>query len=414
MSISIPLIDLFEIFKETDNSKTPNLTEESIYKLSESFFYDKNRERIPVFSGSTSNEGIVGFIPKFTDIKFNDKKSGAKYSYKGINYYKNKKEGCITLVADGKAGFIFYRSFKEYPIFAMNISSLALFKIEDQIIKQKHPDFEGLSLKWFYTKFFDYFNNLVNKSGVSHFTKEIYEQINLDIPEIKEQEREFEMFQFLFDKKRKLITIGEEIDNLKDIHLTTDSEVIGDYFFNIFDFTKGTHGFTELAIYYNLPELKEEKIPFWGGDITHKVPKRYISPDAKNVEGKTVRYFNEKECIILTVDGASAGSMTYKDNIKFTLNHHAGVLVKKEKYKDKLNIKWFSYKFENTLKSLTVSTGSKTLSNKMLGYFYVEFYKDIKKQNKEAELYNELRKLKSKIYLINNKISNLMIKNIAY
>jgi len=198
------------------------------------------------------------------------------------------------------------------------------------------------------------------------------------------------------------------------IHLTSKSKINSAFFFKIFNFAKGTHGFTELAVYSNIPEVKEDKIAFWGGDISHIIPKRFVSTHAKNIKGDEVRYFNEKECIILTVDGASAGSMTYKKDMKFTLNHHAGVLTLKEEYAEKVNLEWFAFKYDSLLKSLTVSTGSKTLSNQILEKLSVGYYDDINVQNEEACVYRNLFKLEERILNVAEKIEDLMAKNISY
>jgi hypothetical protein len=409
----IPFIELFDIYKETDNSTTPNLTEENIYKFSEEFFKN-NSERIPVFSGATLNEGITGFVPNFTKKDFKDFEKGKKYTYNSINYYKNEDKGCITIIADGKAGVMFIRKYEDYPVFCMNISSMAIFNKDYKKIKEKYPNFEGLILDWFYVKYYEHFVNIAKSEGVAHFTQQIYNTIIINVPPLKEQEKEFLLFKQILDRKYQLNKLYNKLLELKKISFFSKSDSFKISFFDAFNnIEKGSQGFTSLALYNNIPKLDEEKIPFWGGEKEHKKSNKFVSKYSMNIHGESVRFFNKSECIIISMDG-SAGSMTYKKNIKFTLNHHAGVLTLKDEFKNKINLKWFSYKYSDSLSSISVSSGSKTLSNALLNNFEFEYYNDILIQNKELELYEYIEKILTFITNTSININSLLNKEIIY
>ncbi|MDP3963146.1 MAG: restriction endonuclease subunit S, partial [bacterium] len=149
---------------------------------------------------------------------------------------------------------------------------------------------------------------------------------------------------------------------------------------------------TEYAIYRSLA-YDGELVPMWGGNQEHETINQYVSVNAKNKDNEPIRIF-EGPCLIISLDG-SAGSMTYKKKgEKFALNHHAGVLKCKDALK--LNLEYFKYKFENYLKSLAVSDGSKTLSIGLLEKQLFEL-PEIKEQEKLVERYRKLAELKNKL-----------------
>jgi len=366
--MNIPLLGLFYLKKETGKSNTPNLTEERIYTYSHYFLYTDTR--IPVFSGATANNGIVGYVPDLRMEKQQKKhKVGEILTTEGINYYKNKPEGCITIVADGVyAGYSFYRSLQKYPVFAVNISCLVLYKKPDKKIRETYPNYEGLNLEWFNLKFHNFLLNIVRGEGVKHFTKMVCKNIdNLDIPSLTEQKQELvhlahldKIYKKFHQVKRHIeLTLSKEVNGFK--------AVVNNDFLNIFNEPeKGTNALTEEAIYHAMPTKGHEQIPVYGGEKSHIRPRKYIWEKAKNKHYKPVKYFNG-ECLILSMDG-SAGCMTYKPKgEKFTLNHHAACLTIKETYQDKINLKWFKHEYQNTMKEAAISKGSsRTLSKEVL------------------------------------------------
>lgn len=109
-----------QIIKPSDSKTTPNLTEEVIYS-----YTNKGALSVPVFSGATENEGVVGFVP-YPSEDLSHISENSIHIENGIQYFINKT-GCISVVGDGKAGVMFYRSPEQYPIFSTNISSYTLF-----------------------------------------------------------------------------------------------------------------------------------------------------------------------------------------------------------------------------------------------------------------------------------------------
>lgn len=120
---------------------------------------------------------------------------------------------------------------------------------------------------------------------------------------------------------------------------------------------KGNFALTDEVV-YNSIQNNDELIPLYGGNKSHKQATRYVSKTAITKEGKPITIF-DGEGIIISLDGSS-GSMTYKDGERFALNHHAGFITLKDK--GIVRLEFFALFFQNFLRNLSVSDGSKTLS----------------------------------------------------
>ena len=122
---------------------------------------------------------------------------------------------------------------------------------------------------------------------------------------------------------------------------------------------KGDFGLTDEAIYKSI-QAGGEFIPIWGGNKNHNLIERRVSVNAKTKQNKPITIF-EGEGIIISLDG-SAGSMTYKQNQKFALNHHAGFFkIKKPKI---ILPEFFALFYQKQFQESSVSEGSKTLTLK--------------------------------------------------
>lgn len=126
---------------------------------------------------------------------------------------------------------------------------------------------------------------------------------------------------------------------------------------------KGDYKLTDEAIYKSI-QRGGEFIPIWGGNQDHSMPDRYVSEEGRTKANKPITIF-EGEGIIISLDG-SAGSMTYKKDEQFALNHHAG-FFKVRKEAEKIIIpEFFALFYPKQLQEISVSEGSKTLSLKQI------------------------------------------------
>ena len=122
---------------------------------------------------------------------------------------------------------------------------------------------------------------------------------------------------------------------------------------------KGNYALTDEAVYASI-QNGDDFIPLYGGNKDHRYTERRISITAKTKKGDPITVFSG-EGVIISLDG-SAGSMTYKCNERFALNHHAGFITLRSDVKEKVNLEFFSIYLQNFYRSMSVSDGSKTLS----------------------------------------------------
>lgn len=122
---------------------------------------------------------------------------------------------------------------------------------------------------------------------------------------------------------------------------------------------KGDYALTDEAIYHSL-QNGDELIPLYGGNKSHNKTDRKISITAKTKKGVPITVFSG-EGVIISLDG-SAGSMTYKCDEHFSLNHHAGFITLRSDVVNKVFLEFFALYMQSFYKNLSISDGSKTLS----------------------------------------------------
>ena len=178
---------------------------------------------------------------------------------------------------------------------------------------------------------------------------------------------------------------------------------------NLFKLMKGDTGLTDEYVYQSLSSDKP-LIPLYGGNATHVSAGRWVRSDCTTKSGIPIHLFSGKG-IILSLDG-SAGSMTYKDGETFALNHHAGFLTPLKGSEQLCDLRFFAIFFQNRLKALSVSGGSKTLSKAQLNEFEFSL-PDIVEQRRLVDLYQEvtdrlstaLKKYDAILGLLNKQVS---------
>lgn len=178
-------------------------------------------------------------------------------------------------------------------------------------------------------------------------------------------------------------------------------------FLDVFnEIEKGNYALTDEAIYVSI-QNKDSYIPLYGGNKDHNTTDRRISVTAKTKKGVPITVFSG-EGIIISLDG-SAGSMTYKQDEQFALNHHAGFITLRKDAKDKVNLEFFSIYLQNFYRGLSISDGSKTLS---LTQIYAEEF-SLPSYEVQCKVLQSIKRISSKIRKlesVKNKLSSLMDK----
>ena len=352
--ISDKIKNIFDFLSET------NLTEE--------FFYD-HQGKYPVFSGQTKNNGIIAYVDSFLH-----------------------NEECVTFTTYGSAGKLFFRKGK-YTI-GRNCMGLK--------IKKKYKD--RIILKWFAFNFQNFFykHRIGDVKGQRSLNKILIENLKIKIPEIKTQKDQLESYERVFKYKEN---IEKKILNCKKL-LTTSTKMNKYESINrintIFKIIGGNSGLTEQFIYNNLPTKQEESILIFSGSTKHINTLGLIS---KNValKNREIKIFNSPA--ILIVRKGLAGHMKVIKNKKFTINDDAYVLTVKKDWKNKINLRWFAYQYQELFYNLVTSKSDNATFNKeyaerqMIKIPNISIQNDIaEKLEKIDDLIIKLEEIKSKAY----------------
>jgi Type I restriction modification DNA specificity domain len=120
----------------------------------------------------------------------------------------------------------------------------------------------------------------------------------------------------------------------------------------IFDIEGGNSGLTEEFIYLNQPTTDEDAILIHSAATVESNLMGPISRYAKP-NGKQLKIFSGPA--ILVRRNGQAGSMTYIPTGEFTTTDHAYVLIPKEHFKDRVNLRWFTFQYQELFKNLVTS-----------------------------------------------------------
>lgn len=402
--------DLFEAFRGANTERMPELTEERVYKFCN---LPDTIKRIPVLSGMDSEYEVSGIVPNFLEEK-EIKESKDKYLEKNrIRYFINKS-GCLTMIRCGNAGKIFYRSSKEFPIFSLTTSIFAFFLKEENEIKEKYPEFDGLNLRWFYLKFNPRFNNIVKGDGLSTIPLSIINNVDLEIPSKEIQDREEKEYSMainlrknlknLLDKAQKVLeknlSLKEEYSNYDDIPAS-----------DIFDSTSGNSGLTEEFIYSKINQKSDKEYVVLSSSTLERTYMGEI-PKCKFPNGDDLKVFEEKEGILVIRNG-KAGKLTYLPKGDYTLNDHAYILSLKEDYSDKILLEWIIYQYQDLFYEFSSSSDNGTWNKtSFMNNAKIKIIPK-KEQIKIIEIYSKLKLLLEKLNIIENKVESIFEKELV-
>lgn len=116
----------------------------------------------------------------------------------------------------------------------------------------------------------------------------------------------------------------------------------------------------------------------------------------QGIVGKTDNYNQKLPCVTFTTYG-SAGKLFYREG-KYTIGRNCMGLRPKEKYINEINLKWFTFSFQNLFYRLRIGDpqGQKSLNKLLLKRVLVEI-PDINVQERQLKKYKRLSNLKKHI-----------------
>lgn len=347
--------------------------------ITEEFIYN-NPGDIPVISASSDKFTIFGCVNEEAIPK-----------NKIINY------PAVLIIRVGKAGFTQIVSYEKY-IVTENVLVL--------IPKRKYVD--SFNMKWV--------ENQLRPELIKNARGEINGQRNISTTIIKKLK--FNNIDLSEQEKySKLILSLESIDSELKNSLDFLQNANIDYLFEEYDKIKikdcfnilgGTSGLTEEIIYQNYTEQPNEEIPIFSGAT---LKNNFMGFIAKNNQSNiNLKIF--KGPAILVARKGNAGTMKYIPNYEFTINDDAYVMILKEEWIEKINLKWFINQYQELFFNLVTSKSDNGTFNKSYVERQIIRIPDINFQNNVAkkiqikeEIIESMQKLENEVeYLLNSQI----------
>jgi restriction endonuclease S subunit len=324
--------------------------------LTEEYFYEHVGE-FPVYSGQTVDEGIVAYID---------------------TYFHEGEMLTFTTYGVG-AGKIFSRNGK----FTVGRNCMGL-KLKQNYISQ-------IILDWFKYKYQNLFYRLRigDVDGQRSLNKILLENISIEIPDKEIQLQELAGYRNIENAVLKLEKLNSNVDALLNYKFTFKPKY-QDKIENILTSKGGNSGLTEEFVYYNLPTDEYDSIPIYSGATQTE---NYLGSISRNARPNNSQLKIFKAPSILVVRKGLAGKMFYIDKGEFTTNDDAYVFSLKNEWKNKVNLLWFSYHFQELFFNLVTSkSDNATLNKEYVLKQTIELPDKVRFQDKIAEKIEHLFK----------------------
>jgi len=348
--------NIFDFVSET------NLTEQDFYE---------NKGNYPVYSGQTENEGIV-----------------AK-----TNFYKQNKP-CITFTTYGSAGKLSYRKGK----FTIGRNCMGLR------VKKKYS--KDIIVEWFAFKFQNLFYRLRigDPQGQKSLNKLLIQDIKIVIPDKKIQEKQLSYYKKAMEILKKVNSMKDELSSLLNSKQSFKVKY-KDKLNNMLNIVGGNSGLTEEFIYYNQPTKNEESIRIFSGATADNNFLGFVNKNSKP-NGAKLKIF--KSPFVQIIRKGLAGSMVYYKKGEFTANDDIYISTIKEGWKNKINLRWFAYQYQELFYNLITSKSDNATFNKDYAKRQVIKLPDKKIQDKIAEKLLKIDSLIREFNRIENKLKEFI------
>ena len=358
------------------------------HRLTEDIIYNQqpNDEdsKIPIFSGSNDNICPIDYISDKAKNKDGEE----------VKYFKGP---CLILTKDGSAGLLTYKDSEE-KIFTINHHAC--------ILKLKKEQENKVLLKWFayqYRK--KLYKYISSKSDNGVFSIEWLDKVIFNIPDKSIQEAHSQKKEFILEAINSINILNSKISFL--LYTTKLKGEIGpeEYIKTIFSIKGGNSGLTEEFIYNNQPTDDSEKVQILSGATIFNNMMGYISINSMP-NYKKLKLFQGPAIVVIRK--GIAGKMTYIQNGKFTINDDAYVITPKKDWKDRIDLRWFTYQYQELFFNLVTSKSDNATFNKE----YIENQKikilDINIQKEISDKLKLLDKTIDNLEDLKEKFTNLL------
>lgn len=293
---------------------------------------------------------------------------------------------CISYPTKGGVGNFYVKE----EIFEANNTGVLILKEEWR---------EKINLYWLISKISKKVKEMYNsKNGIGYIGKELMESIVIDIPDknIQNEIGEFYRKILVCEMKIELLRkeIDEELNSFKIKYPVVKKEKISE----VCDIFGGNIGLTEEFIYNNSTTIlgnNKDMINVYSGSTSEETSLGKI-PENVILNKKEIKIFNSDSIIIIRK--GQAGKMNIIKDRKFTINDDAYVLIINDKYKNKINLEWFVFEFQDLFYNVSSAKEGNSTFNKTYCLQQDIEFPDITIQNKISK---QIKKIKSFMNYLN-------------
>lgn len=254
---------------------------------------------------------------------------------------------------------------------------------------------------------------MTSKENISYLNREIVENIEIDIPEIKIQEKIIKKYQIVENFNNKIssyYSLLEAIYRNKTLLIKyNDYQAYEEPIKNILDYMGGNSGLTEEFIYQNLQNSGSK----------YKVLSSSIKDDylgyihEAEINGKSIKVLENKDSILINRKG-KAGYTQFVNAGKNTINDNVYLLYVKDSCKFQINLRWLMIAYKKDFLEYSSNCDNGTWN--MTGFF--ENVKidipSIEEQDTVADKWVKLKNLKDCLSEIRVKLQELIGKEIIF
>ncbi|MBU4502550.1 MAG: restriction endonuclease subunit S [Nanoarchaeota archaeon] len=300
---------------------------------------------------------------------------------------------CISYPTKGQVGEMYIK--KEH----FNANNTAIL-----IPKKK---FRGkINLAWFISVMKQKIKRESNsKFGVGYIGKELMNRVSFYLPSKEVQDSIAKSYSKCLKLKSETVNniqVCNEYLEQKIEYQPKFTEIIS----RIFDVYGGNSGLKEEFIYNNLPLSNKDAVEVYSGATLSENRLGRVAKNAILPNGKKLKLFQEKS--ILVSRKGKAGSMTHMTDDIYTINDDAYVLIPKSKWKDKINIEWFTYQYQPLFLNIATSKSDNATFNKKWLYRVKVQTPEISMQNDIMQNISAIKQLIEKLKITDNKLTELL------
>ena len=356
-ALKVPIVQVFDCM-----SGNSGLTEEFIYSK-----INLPGQHYTVLSSSTEEGTSMGKVPM------------CQINGKPLKVFEGK-DG-LLIARNGKAGTT------RYLVPGMYTTNDHAYIIS---VKKNCP--YKINLRWFAIQYRSTILSFSSSSDNGTWNKTgFFKEVEIDIPKEEDQLRLIQLYGDAIDSLDKIEKSKNAILNLIDLEMAIDYSSVIEKSVpvkNVLNCMGGNSGLTAELIYSLLQSKDKKYIVLSGATLENN----YLGDIPYcEISGKPLKTFENKEGLLIVRKG-KAGETKYLPKGDYTINDDAYILSVKEKYIEKVDIRWFRIQYRKKIMEYSSSSDNGTWNK--TGFFenVLIDIPDMNEQLRIVKLYEDANK----------------------